>query len=253
MRTIFNMRPGAAGLRLQNDLARQGASAVYWPAFSFDVSGSYRQSKVNILNKAREGALLVVVSPTTVEFMADLFNDLPQETNFACVGEPTAKALQKSFPSARHIIYPHGTSQESGSEILLGELKKIGLPKKVVFVRGDTGRNFLPDALRAEGVEVTIAPVYKRIPLKISSEDRKFIGEGLSPVTFLTSTDSVEILESNVGSENIGWFKEGTVFTIHPRIQNHLEEKGFKNVRPVVSSDAGLAAKILQEAECCKK
>ncbi|WP_293703144.1 uroporphyrinogen-III synthase [uncultured Parasutterella sp.] len=249
MRTILNMKPGPGGRRLQKELEAKTAGSVYWPAFTFDRSEDYEESVKEILEGAERGALLILVSPTTVSFMRDIFPRLPQSSRFACVGEPTAKALAAVFPAAGEILFPHGSSLESGSELLFDLLLEEGLPSEVVLIRGDTGRQFLIDALREKGVPVTVAPIYKRIPLKAQKDQKQWIGCGEAPVVYLTSTDAIRILEANVGEENLAWLKPASVLTIHPRIQEHLFAAGFKNVELVESHCSGLADKLISLAE----
>ena len=249
MRTILNMKPGPGGRRLQKEMEAKTSGSVYWPAFTFDRSEDYEESVKEILEGAERGALLILVSPTTVSFMKDIFPQLPESVRFACVGEPTAKALTAAFPAARKIFFPHGSSLESGSELLFELLLEEGLPSEVVLIRGDTGRQFLIDALRDKDVPVTVAPIYKRIPLKVSDDQKRWIGRGEAPVIYLTSTDAIRILEENVGDEGREWLQSASVLTIHPRIQEHLIEEGFKNVELVESHCSGLADKLLSLAE----
>ena len=109
MRTILNMKPGPGGRRLQKEMEAKTSGSVYWPAFTFDRSEDYEESVKEILEGAERGALLILVSPTTVSFMKDIFPQLPESVRFACVGEPTAKALTAAFPAARKIFFPHGS------------------------------------------------------------------------------------------------------------------------------------------------
>ncbi|WP_293738268.1 uroporphyrinogen-III synthase [uncultured Parasutterella sp.] len=249
MRTILNMKPGPGGRRLQKELEAKTTGSVYWPAFTFDRSEDYEESVKGILEGAERGALLILVSPTTVSFMKDIFPRLPQSSRFACVGEPTAKALAAAFPAVGEILFPHGSSLESGSELLFDLLLKEGLPSEVVLIRGDTGRQFLIDALREKGAPVTVAPIYKRIPLKATEDQKQWIGRGEAPVIYLTSTDAIRILEENVGEDNAGWLRSALVLTIHPRIQEHLFAEGFNNVELVESHSSGLADKLIALAE----
>ena len=240
MRTILNMKPGPGGQRLQEELEAKTAGSVYWPAFTFDRSEDYEESVKEILEGAERGALLILVSPTTVSFMKDIFPQLPESARFACVGEPTAKALTAAFPAAHEILFPHGSSLESGSELLFELLLEEGLHPEVVLLRG---------VLRDKGVPVTVAPIYKRIPLKASGDQKRWIGRGEAPVVYLTSTDAIRTLEENVGGDNAGWLKSALVLTIHPRIQEHLFGEGFKNVELVESRCSGLADKLISLAE----
>lgn len=73
MRTILNMKPGPGGRRLQKELEAKTSGSVYWPAFTFDRSEDYEESVKEILEGAERGALLILVSPTTVSFMKDIF------------------------------------------------------------------------------------------------------------------------------------------------------------------------------------
>lgn len=249
MRTILNMKPGPGGRRLQKELEAKTAGSVYWPTFTFDRSEDYEESVKEILEGAGRSAQLILVSPTTVSFMKDIFPQLPESVRFACVGEPTAKALTAAFPAAHEILFPQGSSLESGSELLFDLLLQKGLPSEVVLIRGDTGRQFLIDALRDKGVAVTVAPIYKRIPLKAEETQKQWIGRGQPPVVYLTSTDAIRILEENVGDESREWLQSASVLTIHPRIQEHLIEEGFKNVELVESHCCGLVDKLLSLAE----
>lgn len=249
MRTILNMKPGPGGRRLQIELETKTSGSVYWPAFTFDRSDDFEVSVKEILEGAKRGSLLVLVSPTTVGFMKDVFPLLPVSTRFACVGEPTAKALTAAFPQAHEILFPHGSSLESGSELLFDLLLDEGLPSEVVLIRGDTGRKFLIDALQEKGVPVTVAPIYKRIPLRASDDQKQWIRRGEAPVVYLTSTDALRILEENVGKDNAAWLKPALVVTIHPRIQEHLFKEGFKNVELVESHCSALAEKLISLAE----
>ena len=96
---------------------------------------------------------------------------------------------------------------------------------------------------------MTVAPIYKRIPLKATGDHKRWIGRGEAPVVYLTSTDAIRTLEENVGGDNAGWLKSALVLTIHPRIQEHLFEEGFKNVELVESRCSGLADKLISLAE----
>lgn len=126
--------------------------------------------------------------------------------------------------------------------------KKVFLRKLSSF-EATRGRQFLIDALRDKDVPVTVAPIYKRIPLKVSDDQKRWIGRGEAPVIYLTSTDAIRILEENVGDEGREWLQSASVLTIHPRIQEHLIEEGFKNVELVESHCSGLADKLLSLAE----
>ena len=245
MRTILNMKPGGAGLRLYEQIKAKAPRAVYWPAFAFERSKQYPVSRETILRGAEEGALLILVSPTTVCYMEDILPLLGPTVSFAAVGEPTARALARHLPDSADIRFPHGSSLESGSELLFHQLSEQGLPSKAVVIRAETGREFLINALRQAGCEVSVAPLYARIPFDAAQDEREWLGEGAAPVVYLTSTDSADILLRNIDEKFRPWLADADFVTLHPRIKNHLNELGFKKVHLVDSKDPEISEKLL--------
>lgn len=248
MRTIVCMKPGEAGLGLFEEIQALHSDSVFWPAFKFEKSPHFSDSRDLILKSAQQGALLILVSPTTVKFMKEIFPWLDKNSSFGCVGEPTARALLKTFPAAASVLFPHGSSLESGSELLLHQLQKEGIPPRAVVIRAETGRDFLIEELTKAGSDVRVAPLYKRIPLTASEEQKQWVGKGDAPVIYITSTDSADILLRNVGERAAPWIVNAEIITIHPRIEGHLRELGFQRISLLDSKDPKTAQKLVSLA-----
>lgn len=246
MKSILIMKPGQEGKAAAEAAAEGGMPVFFWPAFSFR-SAKRNQADVNrLLQDAREGALLIAVSPAAVRCLFEIVPDFPDNTRFAAVGAPSAELIQKYWPNTARAIYPKGSSLQSGSELLFDEVKALGLPKKAIILRGQTGREFLFEALKNAGVDVRKQVIYQRIPFKASEEEKAQLEQTPPAAVYLTSSDSADILLENVCESMRESIKDAAVLTIHPRIAKRLHEHGFSRVSLIDSHDPNLIREL-----CC--
>lgn len=110
------------------------------------------------LGTINESDWLIFVSPRAVSYAFTRHPELAEaKVQFACVGKATQTALQQ-----RGVARVWAPEQRFDSEGLLAQLS--GQPmqnRRVVIVRGVTGRTHLAEALTARGAKVTFCPVYQ--------------------------------------------------------------------------------------------
>lgn len=89
--------------------------------------------------------------------LGDAFPSTFQSVPVITIGRHTADALEKQ--GVRVTWMPQSASQES----LMDAWRQHGLPMHLVFFRAEQGRNMLPEALKAAGVDVHLIPAYRTI------------------------------------------------------------------------------------------
>ena len=164
----------------------------------------------------------------------------------AAPGKPTANKILELWKKNVEVLSPEGGSLPSGSESLYEEFLKVGLPKKVLIARGQTGREFLYDQLVKDGVEVNKLVVYERVPLELQEIQKSWFKDlEKPPVVYLTSSDTVDILFDNLSEDQISHFQKSKFVTIHKRIASHLNDRGCCDIFLVDSTDKSIQDFIL--------
>ena len=154
-------RPAGSHTALRQQLSRRlpDVSILDAPLLNF-VAGECAAVQAE-LARCGEGDWLIFVSPRAVEFTAALWpiHRWPA-VRFACIGQATADALRRLCPHAQPVV-PDTTEDSEG---LLAALDPAAFSNaRVWLLRGQDGRERLPEQLRAWGAIVTPVAVYQRL------------------------------------------------------------------------------------------
>jgi uroporphyrinogen III methyltransferase/synthase len=111
--------------------------------------------------------LLCLTSPNGVRRLFEIVADARSLAGprVAAIGPGTAAALRERGVVAD--VVP----ERSVAEGLVAALEGIAV-RRALLVRGEEGRDVLPDALRERGASVDIAAVYRTVPVALSPEQR---------------------------------------------------------------------------------
>lgn len=113
-------------------------------------------------------AMVAFVSPNAIDAAFAHITQWPAGVKLAVLGEGsrTALAAHGVTPAEVDIVSPADASK-SDSEHLLQTLDLAALRgRRVLIVRGDSGRELMADGLRAAGAVVDVVPAYRRsVPL----------------------------------------------------------------------------------------
>lgn len=231
MRPVILMRPGEANNRLAELLEAEGIEPIRWPAFRIELPAETRLVTER-LSRLDDVEMVVLPSPASVAAAAHWVREWPEHITLATVGEGTARVIRAAWGPDVKLIYPPGDAAHSGSEALWHLVQAHGAPSRVLFLRGQTGREWLPEQFRSIGSDVVVLTIYLREPLELSVQDLRRLEASLpgpSPIIYITSTDAVDVLMHAVkpvaGARE--WLTRGVALTIHPRVVSRLEEAGF--------------------------
>ena len=245
---IILMRPGEANNRLAAKLEREGLDVWRWPAFTIELPAETDRLR-EVLEDLASFDLVVIPSPSAVPAVAHWVHDWPETVTLATVGEGTAKAIRAAWGDEVKLIYPAGDAEHSGSEALWAMVEERGAPRRVLFLRGQTGREWLPQRFREMGADVVVVCAYVRLPLELSNGQIAELIRGMAnehPVVYVTSTDAVDVLMHALrpipGARD--WVTRGAAVTIHPRVAARLREAGFERIDMTSVDDETVTAHI---------
>jgi len=236
--TVVVTRPGSAGRALADELARAGQPAVWLPAFEFGPPPDEGRARA-VLASVADFDLAIFVSPQAVRAAAALLaRPWPAGTAVAAVGAGTRAAVLGTLAgAARARVLParNDDLRGSGSEALWPLLQAMRpLPRRVLLLRAQSGREWLVEKLQEAGSTVTPLAVYTRMPFEPSAELRARLAgaapEGLASV--VSSSDAVGALANMLGTQPqvLQALRTGAALASHPRIAERLQAAGFARV-----------------------
>ena len=248
-RRIILTRPEEQSRAIASFLASE--SFWIWPAFQFSRPKNF-DAVVKRLSRLEDVDALLLVSPAAVGFAKEALPMIPKGLTVYAAGRATAAAIQSAWGANLNLIYPEGSTDKSGSEALFSLMEGKGFPRHLLILRAQEGREWLAEKLTALGHTVEKMCIYEKTPFSLDAHKKEVLLQALkeeTPVTLITSTDAVAVFERALSSlaGAIDWLKDGTVLTIHPRIQETLRKAGFRDVRMSATSDPENLAKVLSE------
>jgi uroporphyrinogen-III synthase len=117
--------------------------------------------------------------------------------------------------------------------------------KRVVIFRGEGGREFLGNALRARGAIVDHVPCYRRVAPQSGADGLvEAMRDGRAHALTLTSAEGLVNLMNAVGLEGRAYLTAIPAFSVHARIAERAREYGLPAVE-TAGGDAGLLAGLL--------
>jgi uroporphyrinogen-III synthase len=142
------------------------------------------------------------------------------------------------------IVEPAAESANFDSEALWAQLSALAWGgRRVLVVRGEAGRDWLADELRARGAEVGFVAAYRRQPPVLDDDARALLAAALAaPMSHLwvfSSSEAVGHLGRLVPAAD--WSRSRAVAS-HPRIVQAARDAGFGSVDLVRPAPEALAA-----------
>jgi uroporphyrinogen-III synthase len=227
---VLVTRPEAQAKTLLERLVTLGAEVVALPVIEIVAIAPTSWLAVDLT----EQDMLIFVSRNAVlSFMAGFEGTLPEEMQCVAVGAATAKCL---FESGLTVDIQAPPPAGSESLLALSEMQDM-TDKRVVIVRGETGRELLADTLIARGATITYLEVYRRC---VPNYDGTRVTEALSvDWLIVTSVAGLQNLCQIVNNEGI---KLKMLLVVSERIKQVAVGLGFQHV--VVSEDVSDAAVV---------
>jgi uroporphyrinogen-III synthase len=158
-------RPAQDSAELAQTLALQGIYSSSLPLLSIEPLAALEEQRQLLAGLDGYAAVIVVSKPAAtlgLELIRQCLSGVPAGPVWFTVGAATARIL-----SAQQLPV-HYPAQGDDSEALLAlpQLQQVLASRpnpRVLIMRGDTGRDWLAETLRSQGVHVDYLPLYRRV------------------------------------------------------------------------------------------
>ncbi|MFC5511205.1 uroporphyrinogen-III synthase [Massilia jejuensis] len=249
-RLVVITRPRAQGQGLAQAVAALGRTPVLLPLL--EIAPLQDPSVLRAALRDLEGyALVAFVSPNAIDAAFAQIGRWPRQVALAVLGEGSRAALARHGLGADNatILGPQDPTR-SDSENLLASLDLALLSgKRVLIVRGESGRELMADGFRAAGAEVTVVPAYRRSVPAMSPA----LGEQLRALLatpndwIITSSEALRGLFGllrQLGDGFVLQMQQQHVIVPHARIAATAQALGLAQVTLTGSGDERLLAAL---------
>ena len=230
MRVIVT-RPAAQADPWVRSLAAKGVDAVALPLI--DISPPEDPAAVDAAWQTLAAQRLVVfVSPNAAqEFFRRRPPALawPAGVTAASIGPGTTQTLLRLGVPLASVVEPSADSGQFDSEALWQQLRSHDWDgAAVLIVRGDGGRDWLADSLRAEGAQVGFVAAYHRGAPRFDGEMLQRLEDALArPREHLWFFSSSEAIDHLAQARPAAAWGDAQAIATHPRIARRARDCGF--------------------------
>jgi uroporphyrinogen-III synthase len=244
-------RPPAQADALMQRVQALGREAVLFPLLDIQPLPD-RSALQETLRDLEQYALIAFVSPNAIDAAFAARPDWPHAIPLAVVGEGSRLRLAAHGVNADNAtIFSPSDTARSDSETLLGELDLPALRgKRVLIVRGESGRELLRAALLAAGVEVATVAAYRRLAPVFDAARRAELKRLLHCHSdwIVTSSEALRILMGMVAqldeAGSVAKMQQQRIIVPHVRIAETARLLGFGHITQTRSGDDGLIAAL---------
>ena len=195
--------------------------------------------------------LIVFVSPNAAEqFFAQRpaagpATAWPPALRAGSPGPGTTRVLVALGVPAAQIVAPADDAAQFDSESLWAQLQRFDWRgARVLVVRGDGGREWLAETLRAAGAQVELLAAYRREPPQFDAAARATLDAAVAQPAahawLFSSSQAIDHLLDAVPPA-VDWTR-ATAIATHPRIAERARRAGFGRVVAAQASLAGVVA-----------
>lgn len=245
-------RPAEQAASWVSKLRAQGLRAEALPLIAIGPApdaGALRQ----MLAALRPGALVMFVSPNAVQQTAAALGGRlcwPAGVRAAATGPGTVQALLATGLSPACIVAPPEASMQFDSEALWRLLQhEDWRDRQVRVVRGEGGRDWFADTLRAAGAEVQLVQGYSRCAATLDSRGLALLQQALAQpdgVRWLfSSSESIDHLMGLVPGAD---WSASRALVSHPRIAERALARGWQRVQLVAPGLDAIMRVVRDEA-----
>ena len=225
--TAILTRPAGRNTALVRALGQRGWPVLECPALEIQ-SVSLLPARVSLRPEAFD--LVVFVSRAAVVGYKQQLPEgclWPRQVQAACMGPVTAGAVQRAFGADLTVLHPEGAASQDSEALWPLILAQPTMPRSVLILRGQDGREWLSDKLTALGIAVTVQQTYQREvaswsePLCVSL--RAQAAAGVLAVWLLTSGHGIEAIVQKLAElKLLPWFEQSAFVFTHERLRGVL-------------------------------
>jgi uroporphyrinogen-III synthase len=235
---VIVTRPAAQAAEWLPRLQARGVDAVALPLIDIAAPAESGALAAAWVGLARQ-QLVVFVSPNAVtQFFAARppAAAWPDGVPAGAPGPGTTQALRAHGLAAGQIVEPAADSPQFDSEALWRQLsRRSWRGARVLIVRGDGGRDWLADTLRAAGAEVAHVAAYRRSAPVLDGATAKLLQSALDTpqrhLWWFSSSEAIDhLLALAPATAGAASWRRSRAIASHPRIAARARRAGFGEV-----------------------
>lgn len=231
--SILITRPKADGLKLQHMLQADGIAALCQPLIDIKPGRQLTQ----LSQQLNQADIVIAVSKHAVLHAAhQLGQQWPKAARYIAVGHATQKVWQQQLSA--NITAPAEHSSEG--LLALPQLEHVA-GKRIVILRGQSGRELLAQQLCQRGATVSYCECYQRQLITLNSSQLVPYWQQQN-IAFLvvTSGEQLSHLISLCQNDYLPWLYSTWLITVSERIAAQARNAGFSKIS--ISDGASNAA-----------
>jgi uroporphyrinogen-III synthase len=237
---IVVTRPREQAVALARQIEQMGGNVLLFPLLEIEAVADARTLRER-LSRLHQTNLVIFISPNAVHYgMAaiEAAGGLPATLKVATVGQGSAKALRDH--GIKQVIVP-GERSDSEGLLALPELQDVA-GKRVMILRGDSGRELLGDTLKARGATVDYVGCYLRRKHPV---DGAALAAARPDAITVTSSEALAHLWASLQGTARTMLAAMPLFVPHARIAELARQQGWANIIVTESGDDGLIASLV--------
>jgi uroporphyrinogen-III synthase len=206
---------------------------------------------LQVLRELDSYAMVAFVSPNAIDAAFAHIDAWPSQVTLAVMGEGSRKALARYAAAAQATVVSPRDPLRTDSQTLLASLDVNHLRgKRVLVVRGESGRELLADTLRGAGAEVIQVAAYRRSMPVLDQPARTRLHQLLASRNdwVVTSSEALRNLAQMAGdcgiTDLVAKMQQQTLVVPHVRIEETARMLGFPHVTLTGSGDEQLLAAL---------
>jgi uroporphyrinogen-III synthase len=254
-RLVVVTRPRRQAGPLAEAIAALGRTPVVLPLLEIAPLADAAALQAALSGLARY-ALVAFVSPNAIEAALAHVRAWPAATAIAVVGAASRAALAQypAIGAATRIVSPLDPAFSDSEHLIEALEATLGLDalrgRRVLVVRGDGGRELLPDALRAAGADVETVAAYRRALPALSPELAASLSALLARPNdwIITSSEALRGLVDLAGRLEtpltVADLQRQRLIVPHSRIAETARALGFTDLTLTGSGDERLLAAL---------
>ena len=251
IKPVVVTRPIVQAEAFAQRIAALGRSAIVFPLLEIEPLADPAELRA-ALSDLTAYAMVAFVSPNAIDATFGIVRDWPKQVALAVVGDGSKAALARhGLTSANADIVSPLDPARSDSETLLDALDVRALRgRRVLIVRGETGRELLADALRSAGIEVRQVAAYRRnAPAPNQARRMQLTALANSENDWvITSSEAlrnlIQMTQQMLGDADVAKILQQNLIISHMRIEETAKALGFRHITLTGSGDEQLLAAL---------
>lgn len=245
---VLVTRPAHQAEALCQRIDALGGEAIRFPVLAIEGPADKNAVQAQLANLSRYD-WAIFISPNAVrrsfELLKQQGQSWPKSLKAAVVGAGTARTLEEILGRPADLC----PSERFDSEGLLAlpELQSVA-DKNILILRGEGGREWLADTLKARGAKVAYAEVYRRVQPNIDPQPLvDSLQQGKLDILTVTSSEGLQNLLTMLGDEGAELIRQQALIVVSERSARQARELGFTGEIRIAAkaSDEGLVESLI--------